>query len=406
MAKHTRYKARRYANNKNSNSRKKSKPIAKIIITILSVLIIAIIALFLYLKFTNNEDLFSFLLPSPSPTATVAPTPTPEPSPEPTPAPTPTPEPVLPLDDPSRNLLTGLPTMSEEGIGKRPIAIMVNNASPSLPQYGLIDADVVFEVPVEGNVTRMMALYGDYTKVPDVCSVRSCRYYYPVLSESFDAIYVHWGKEANYASSALKRLDTDNLDGTYNTLKLFGRDQNRRSSGFALEHTSVFYGSKLVSALENSDFRTDISAEDDHAFFKFSHDELSVGTDMTQFQIHFGNYYSDFTYNADDKLYYKKHNGKNHIDAKTKAQLSYKNILVLETPVRQMGSNIIKEITVTGENKPGYYVSNGKMQKITWTKKTETDNISYFDENGEELELNFGKTYIAIVNPKSVEAFQ
>ena len=91
---------------------------------------------------------------TPEATATAEPTATPEATPtaEPTQAPSTDPE--------NMNLLTGLPTLSEEAIGKRPVAVMVNNVDAALPQYGISAADVIFEIPVEGDLTRLMALYG------------------------------------------------------------------------------------------------------------------------------------------------------------------------------------------------------------------------------------------------------
>ena len=46
---------------------------------------------------------------------------------------------------------------------------------------------------MEGDITRLMALYADYTKVPQICPIRSCRYYFPALSQGYDAFYVNWG---------------------------------------------------------------------------------------------------------------------------------------------------------------------------------------------------------------------
>lgn len=79
------------------------------------------------------------------------------------------------------NLLTGLPTLTDGAIGKRPVAVMVNNVDAALPQYGISAADLIFELPVEYDLTRLMAVYGDYTQVPDVCSVRSL----PILLSNF-----------------------------------------------------------------------------------------------------------------------------------------------------------------------------------------------------------------------------
>ena len=110
------------------------------------------------------------------------------------------------------NPLTGLEGISKEAVGKRPIAVMVNNHKEALPQYGIGDADIIFEIPVEGNITRLMAVYGDYTKVPDVCPIRSCRYYFPIFANSFDSIYIHWG--ANYYTyDLLGKMNMDTFDG-------------------------------------------------------------------------------------------------------------------------------------------------------------------------------------------------
>ena len=93
----------------------------------------------------------------------------------------------------NQNLLTGVADLTDAAIGKRPVAVMVNNVSYAMPQYGVGEADIIFEIPVEGDATRFMALYGDYTQVPQICPIRSCRYYFPALSQGFDAFYVNWG---------------------------------------------------------------------------------------------------------------------------------------------------------------------------------------------------------------------
>ena len=74
------------------------------------------------------------------------------------------------------NQLTGLYDVSNEGKGKRPCAVMVNNIEAALPQYGIYDADVLFEIVAEGGITRLMAVYGDEADIPNVCSVRSARF--------------------------------------------------------------------------------------------------------------------------------------------------------------------------------------------------------------------------------------
>lgn len=181
---------------------------------------------------------------------------------EPTEAPSTEPENV--------NLLTGLPTLTDGAIGKRPVAVMVNNVDAALPQYGISAADLIFELPVEYDLTRLMAVYGDYTQVPDVCSVRSCRYYYPILAVGFDAVYVHWGIDPTIATETINSMEIDHFDADYyGTGKYFGRDKDRINAGYAWEHTGVFYGTKVPEMLEDSNVRTDLKEDKMGTAFKF-----------------------------------------------------------------------------------------------------------------------------------------
>lgn len=114
---------------------------------------------------------------------------------------------------PYRNPLTGELGYAESAVGKRPVAVMVNNLKGALPQYGIAEADIIYELPVEGGITRLMAVYANYADVPEVCSVRSCRYYYPILCLGMDAIYCHWGLDQTIAKETLERTGIDHLDG-------------------------------------------------------------------------------------------------------------------------------------------------------------------------------------------------
>ena len=45
----------------------------------------------------------------------------------------------------------------------------------------------------------------------------------------------------------------------------------------------------------------------------------------------------------------------------------------------------------------GMYITNGKAIPVTWSKDSQTAPTRYFDENGEEITLNTGKTWICII---------
>ncbi len=332
---------------------------------------------------------------TPTPTATPSPTPVPTIKPTPFVPEIPTPEPV----NPYLSFLTGEETLSDAAILTRPVAVMVNNASDSLPQYGLSQADIIFEMPVEGNITRLMALYSDYTAVPDICAVRSCRYYYPIMSESFDAIYVHWGIEAQYAVNTLAEQEVDNYEGMYNPYGMFDRDYDRINVGYNYEHSSVFFGTQLPNALIQDGVRLELENSKRNFFFNFNEEFTpSNGAEIINFQFDFGNYYTDFTYDAENEVYLKMHNGEAHFDGRTNTQLSFTNVIVLENEVglKSTHTNGIKDIDLIGNDKSGYYLSGGNVQKILWSKPDAQSSLILEHENGAPLYINTGKTYFAV----------
>lgn len=299
------------------------------------------------------------------------------------------------------NLLTGLPTLTDGAIGKRPVAVMVNNVDAALPQYGISAADLIFELPVEYDLTRLMAVYGDYTQIPEVCSIRSCRYYYPILAVGFDAIYVNWGMNESVARPTVNSMDIDQYDGDeYGLGDCFGRDKVRYESGYAWEHTGVFHGPNFPSVLEKDKVRTDLKEDKIGTAFNFVEMDKNAapnGEDAQKVRVDFGANYSVFTYDEENHEYLKSFKDSPHMDGISKEQLKFENVIVLETEIKPYpGDEVIKYVNWEGgENAKGYYISEGKMVPITWSKAGMYDPLKFFDANGNELQLNRGKSYIA-----------
>lgn len=82
--------------------------------------------------------------------------------------------------------LTGRPA-PPGGVPSRPaLAVKVDNAGPARPQYGLRPADVVYEEPVEGGLTRFIAIY-QCQDAPRIEPVRSGRIIDPQIVEQYGA---------------------------------------------------------------------------------------------------------------------------------------------------------------------------------------------------------------------------
>ena len=73
----------------------------------------------------------------------------------------------------------------------RPYAVMINNINVARPlQSGLQDAYIIYEIIVEGGITRYMALFLDQD-TERIGSIRSARHYFLDYALENDAIYVH-----------------------------------------------------------------------------------------------------------------------------------------------------------------------------------------------------------------------
>lgn len=306
--------------------------------------------------------------------------------------------------DKKTNLLTGIPNLSDGAIGKRPVAVMVNNIKKSLPQYGISDADIIFEVLVEGGITRMMALYGDYTRIPNVCSVRSCRYYFPIFAHGFDAVYCCFGSNQSLGTTTLKRIKIDYFDGQFYSA-LYGRDAERKKT-YAKEHTAYLKGSDVPATLKKEGVRSDILKGRKEPFFNFNSPNKPKKVSDTvcnKATLNFSKFYwSGFTYDKASKTYLKTHEEKAHIDQKTGNQLAFTNVLVLTTSVNEFndGTGLIK---VDWKGGSGCYLSMGTAKPIKWSKASESAPIKLTDKNGKPLKLNAGKSYIGVIPSSGVK---
>lgn len=102
----------------------------------------------------------------------------------------------------------------DEESNTRPYAVMINNIAVARKyQSGLDDAYIVYEMIVEGGITRLLALYKD-ANVDRIGSVRSSRHYYLDYALENDAIYVHFGWSPQ-AQSDIKTLGINNINGIY-----------------------------------------------------------------------------------------------------------------------------------------------------------------------------------------------
>ena len=140
------------------------------------------------------------------------------------------------------NVLTGEPKGADYPEGQRITAVMVNNIVAARPQRGLSKADILFEIKVEGGITRFMPVFTDYKTVGEVGPVRSGRDQFFRLILPWQALYVHEGQSVvmqqyaiDYDYGKLNNNDGANGYRDYGRVNWAGKSYNAGS--LALEHT-------------------------------------------------------------------------------------------------------------------------------------------------------------------------
>lgn len=276
----------------------------------------------------------------------------------------------------------------------RPVAVMINNLNAARPYHsGLQDAYLVYEMIVEGGITRMMAIFKD-KNTARIGSVRSSRHYYLDYALENDAIYVHYGWSPQ-AQSDISSLNIKNINGLYDNA--FWRDT---SLNVAYEHTAFTSIEKIMNVAKNKGYSLTSSKD---LLLNYSSNEIELDEEdgninANSVDIKYSNYMTtNYVYNSTDKLYYRSVNNKSHSDYVTKKQYSTKNIIISyvknssipnDTSGRQNLHNI-------GSGN-GYYITNGVAVPITWEKSSRNSQTVYKYKNGKEIVVNDGNTFIQI----------
>ena len=280
----------------------------------------------------------------------------------------------------------------------RPYAVMINNLGAARPYHtGLQDAYLVYEIVVEGGITRYLALFKDKTNTV-VGSVRSARHYYLDYVSENDAYYVHWGWSPQ-AQSDISTYDIDNLNGlTYGSPYFF----RQRISGVNTEHTGYTNLAELPKLVDRLGYRTETNKDLLLNYSATAVELPSEATNATNIDLKYsGSFTTNYVYDSEAKVYKQFVNDKEHTDYETKEQYTVKNIITYQ----------IGNTTITGDSKgrqdldnigsgKGYYITEGKVIPINWKKDSRFDQTVYTYEDGTEITVNDGNTWIHIV-PKS-----
>ncbi len=269
----------------------------------------------------------------------------------------------------------------------RPVAVMIDNAPTARPHYGLSRADLLYEMLVEGGLTRIMAVFQS-RQSELIGPVRSVRPAFIEKVMELDAVLVHCGgsEEALQSIPALGIPDIDEIDWT----APFWRDPKRSAP-----HDLFTSSANLARAVAS---RKSFAGSLDQSVFTFGEDP-STGKPATEISIKYpGGYVVSYRYDNQTKLFQRLINGQPHVDAENGQALTVANLVIEVVSVKVLDSEGRLRFDSVGRGE-AYIMTQGTLRRGHWVKDSSQALTRLVDDQGREIALARGVTCIQQVTP-------
>ena len=280
----------------------------------------------------------------------------------------------------------------EVKVNRRPVAVMFDNHPRARWQAGLAQAEIVYEFMVEAPYTRYMGIYL-INDPEEIGPIRSSRPYFVTTLLEYDPVYVRVGGSVE-AKNDIVAFKIADIDGLTSSGKVFYRKSNKKKPHNLYTNMEVIRSTQAERGYK---------LNGDYSGFKFYDDDTDiVGFEAKDITIQYnGENKTQYIYDKDKKIYIRYKDGKQHIDEFDNSRIVAKNIIVEEANTKVIDKEGRLSIDLIGDGN-GIYITNGKGIKITWSKNSRSEKVRYYDENGEEIILNPGVTWIQVTmsNPR------
>ncbi|MEN9558330.1 MAG: hypothetical protein RL141_699 [Candidatus Parcubacteria bacterium] len=266
-----------------------------------------------------------------------------------------------------------------------PVGVMVENSTDAWPLQGPAKAQLVFEAPVEGSITRFFLVFDASSTVAEIGPVRSARPYYVEWANGLDALYAHVGGSP----------DALDLVGSFEGF----RDLNEFFNGWA------FWRSPSRIAPHNVMTRMDLllQAAERKKFTAGSFEPWTYGDAPTSTEVTVGNivvpyqgaYGARWVYDAATGLYTRHYATGGIVRDADGTPVTATNVVILRTDATVLDGVGRLKLRTTGTGSAQVFTRGG-MRTVEWTR-TQGSHMQFAGVDGTDVLFSRGTTWISAV---------
>jgi hypothetical protein len=285
--------------------------------------------------------------------------------------------------------LTGQEARNDRLAGRTPVAVKIENIAESRPQAGLNQADLVYEQPVEGGITRFIAIY-HCRNAQRLGPIRSARNADPVVLRQFGEPAFAYSGAVQQVVQAVAATGTIQDIGFDNAPQLYEQDPSRSAPHNLYSSTQTLLGAAA---------RRDVPPE---PVFEYDEEPPAQEASRRAREVHL-----DFspaadvfwTYRPGRGIYVRSHDGTPHT-LEDGSQVQTDNIVVMVVDLRDTGivdaaGNPSMEPVVVGSG-TAYLIRDGRVVEGTWERDDQVDVTRFLDADGDAIPLAPGRTWVEL----------
>lgn len=288
--------------------------------------------------------------------------------------------------------------VSEKGVPQRPaLAIKVENLPAARPQTGLSWADIVYEEPVEGGITRFIAIFQcqDASRVEPVRSARMTDV--DVLRQFGNPLMGYSGGVPKVINALTAAGVIDISYETSRAANAYHRDPNRLAPHNLYTSTKGLYtvGKGLVDAVAPE------------AIFTYGPKAPKGSEKITEVHVPFSTSSDVFwKWSKSKKVWLRFHGDVPHLSSDG-TQYSATNVIVqmVKTELTDVtdANGIASPRAITVGTGKAYLFRGGRVIPGTWVRSSAGEVTKFMDQAGNEFKLAPGQTWVELLpNDKKV----